>query len=134
MSTAAETGRHEVGPRHGQDGTGSGGADALDRTSIVLRAYASPLPLGLFAFAIGNVRPHDLTASTAWERVSGVVAAVVAASASYLAVALVIEDVKHRTVLPVGRVGGTESRSAMEGGLASQARSLAHEAGVRAQL
>jgi succinate-acetate transporter protein len=247
MSTAAGTGRHEVGPRHGQDGTGGDDREALDRTSIVLRAYASPLPLGLFAFAIGNVllsishlggfsqqdtkvamimlatfialpqflaavlgfltreplvatllgllavtwptdvvvqqytgqatspprgalflalagvlvlmslpglssKPlfsavvlvaalrfaaggvYDLTASTAWERVSGVVAAVVAASAAYLAVALVIEDVKHRTVLPVGRVGGTESRSAIEGGLAAQARSLPHEAGVRAQL
>jgi uncharacterized protein len=30
-------------------------ADTLDRTHVVLRAYASPLPLGLFAFAVGNV-------------------------------------------------------------------------------
>jgi succinate-acetate transporter protein len=58
MSTAAEpaTGRHESGARHGRDGDApEGDVEALDRTSIVLRAYASPLPLGLFAFAIGNV-------------------------------------------------------------------------------
>jgi uncharacterized protein len=245
----ATIGRHEVGPRHGRDGDrgDEGDVEALERTSIVLRAYASPLPLGLFAFAIGNVllsvahlggfspadvrvvmvmlatfialpqflaavlgfltreplvatllgllavtwptdvvvqqytgavtspprgalflalagvlvlmalpgltaKPlfsavvlaaalrfaaggvYDLTASTAWERVSGVVAAVVALGAAYLAVALVTEDVRHRTVLPVGRVGGTESRSAMEAGLAAQASSLPQEAGVRAQL
>jgi hypothetical protein len=65
-----------------QDGT-------LDRTQIVLRAYPSPLPLGLFAFAVGNV---------------------------------------------LLAVGGTESRSAMVGGLATQAGHLPQEAGVRAQL
>ncbi|WP_285593584.1 GPR1/FUN34/YaaH family transporter [Actinomycetospora sp. NBRC 106378] len=248
-SSADGTGRHEAGPRHGRPGerADEGDVEALQRTSIVLRAYASPLPLGLFAFAIGNVllavthlggfspqdtrvvmvmlatfialpqflaavlgfltreplvatllgllavtwptdvvvqeytgattsaprgvlfcalagvlvlmaipgltaKPmfsvvllsaaarfvagglYDLTASTVWERVSGIVAVVVAAAAAYLAIALVIEDVKHRTVLPVGRVGGTESRSAMEAGLAAQARNLPQEAGVRAQL
>ena len=83
-------------------------------------------------FAAGGI--YDLTASTAWMRVSGAVAAVVAAAASYLAVALVTEDVRHRTVIPVGRLRGTESRAAMEGGFAAQARSLPQEAGVRAQL
>jgi hypothetical protein len=77
---------------------------------------------------------YDLTASVAWERVSGAVAIAVAAGAAYLAVALVLEDIRHRTVLPVGRIGGTESRSAMEGGLAAQADHLPQEAGVRAQL
>lgn len=242
-------GRHEAGPRHGRPGAVAqeGDVEALERTSIVLRAYASPLPLGLFAFAVGNVllavshlggfspadvrvvmvmlatfialpqflaavlgfltreplvatllgllavtwptdavvqqytgattsaprgalflalagvlvllalpgltsKPlfsvvlfaaalrfaaggvYDLTASTTWMRVSGIVAILVAVLAAYLATALVIEDVRHRTVLPVGRLGGTESRSAMEAGLATQARSLPQEAGVRAQL
>jgi uncharacterized protein len=234
--------------RHEAPAAGAGpDAGALDRTHIVLRAYASPLPLGLFAFAVGNVllavahlggfgpedtrttmvmlatfialpqllaavlgfltreplvatllgllavtwptdvvvqqytgeatngprgvlflalagvlvllslpglpaKPlfsavvlvaaarfvagglYDLTASVAWERASGAVAIAVAAGAAYLAVALVLEDIRHRTVLPVGRVGGTESRSAMEGGLAAQAGHLTQEAGVRAQL
>jgi uncharacterized protein len=248
-STADGTGRHEAGPRHGRAGERGDTTrdEALERTSIVLRAYASPLPLGLFAFAIGNVllavthlggfsqqdtrvvmvmlatfialpqflaavlgfltreplvatllgllavtwptdvvvqeytgattsaprgvlfcalagvlvlmaipgltsKPlfsvvlvsaalrfvaggvYDLTASTTWMRISGIVAIVVAALAAYLATALVIEDVRHRTVLPVGRLGGTESRSAMEAGLAEQTRSLPHEAGIRAQL
>lgn len=242
-------GRHEAGPRHGRPGERAeeGDVEALQRTSIVLRAYASPLPLGLFAFAIGNVllavthlggfsaqdtrvvmvmlatfiavpqflasilgfltreplvatllgllavtwptdvvvqeytgattsaprgvlfcalagvlvlmaipgltaKPlfsvvllsaaarfvaggvYDLSASTARMRASGVIAVGVAIVAAYLAIALVVEDVKHRTVLPVGRIGGTESRSAMESGLAAQARSLPQEAGVRAQL
>jgi succinate-acetate transporter protein len=243
MSTASESAAPDgvVGGRDADE------VEAFERTSIVLRAYASPLPLGLFAFAVGNVllaishlggfspadtrvamimlatfialpqflaavlgfltreplvatllgllavtwptdvvvqqytgqvtspprgalflalagvlvlmsipgltaKPlfsavvlvaalrfaaggmYDITASTAWMRVSGVVAVVVAVGAAYLATALVIEDVRHRTVLPVGRLGGTESRSAMEAGLASQARSLPQEAGVRAQL
>lgn len=75
---------------------------------------------------------YDLTSTTGWERVSGSLALVVVLLGGYLAVALVYEDVRHRTVLPVGRRG--ESRTAMEGGLAEQERSLPQEAGVRAQL
>lgn len=43
----ATIGQHEVGPRHGRDGDrgDEGDVEALERTSIVLRAYASPLPL-----------------------------------------------------------------------------------------
>jgi succinate-acetate transporter protein len=243
MSSAPES----PAPDAVESGRTADEVEAFERTSIVLRAYASPLPLGLFAFAVGNVllaiahlggfspadtrvamvmlatfiavpqflaavlgfltreplvatllgllavtwptdvvvqqytgqmtsaprgalflalagvlvlmslpgltaKPlfsvvvlvaalrfaaggmYDLTASTGWMRTSGVVAVVVAVGAAYLATALVIEDVRHRTVLPVGRLGGTESRSAMEAGLASQARSLPQEAGVRAQL
>ena len=75
---------------------------------------------------------YDLTSATGWERVSGAIALLVVVLGGYLAVALVYEDVRHRTVLPVGRRG--ESRTAMEGGLADQERSLPQEAGVRAQL
>lgn len=247
--------RHEGGPRHERPASGSGsptaslsdgGAEAYERTQIVLRPLASPLPLGLFAFAVGNVllaisqlggfgpadtrvtmmmlatfialpqflaaviafltrepvvatllgllavtwptdlavqeftgqttsaprgalflavagvlvmlsvpglaaKPllsgvvliaalrfatgglYDLTASVGWERTSGAVAVAVAGAAAYLAMVLAFEDVRHRTVLPVGRLGA-ESRSAMESGLAAQAGSLPQEAGVRAQL
>ena len=81
-------------------------------------------------FAAGGI--YDLTASVAWERTSGAVGLAVVALGAYLGLALLYEDVRHRTVLPVGRRG--ESRTAMEEGLAAQERSLPQEAGVRAQL
>ncbi|HZU82319.1 MAG TPA: GPR1/FUN34/YaaH family transporter [Polyangiaceae bacterium] len=54
------------------------------------------------------------------------------ALAFYGAVALLLEDLRHATVLPLFRRRG--ARTAIEGGVAEQVRELAREAGVREQL
>jgi succinate-acetate transporter protein len=75
---------------------------------------------------------YELNASAGLERASGVVGLVITAIGLYGALALGLEDVQHRTVLPVGRRG--EARIAFEGTLAEQSEPLEHEAGVRRQL
>jgi succinate-acetate transporter protein len=52
--------------------------------------------------------------------------------ASYAALALLIEDARHGTLLPVGRVA--RGHDSLEDDFASQLRDLPHEAGVRNQL
>jgi succinate-acetate transporter protein len=75
---------------------------------------------------------YQLLGHTPIERASGVLGLVIAAIGAYGALALGLEDVQHRTVLPVGRRG--EARIAFEGDLATQMEPLEHEAGVRRQL
>lgn len=52
--------------------------------------------------------------------------------ALYAALAFEIEDVKRKTLLPLGRRGA--GRQVMSGALADELRDLSHEAGVRKQL
>jgi uncharacterized protein len=54
------------------------------------------------------------------------------AVAFYLALALMIEDAQHRTVLPLLRRG--EARTAVESHLRDQVAAIEREAGVRGQL
>ena len=57
---------------------------------------------------------------------------VLLAVAYYAALALAIEEVRHKTVLPVLHVG--EGKASLEGGAADQVERVEHEAGVREQL
>jgi uncharacterized protein len=66
------------------------------------------------------------------ERAAGYVAAAIAAAAWYAGTAMVLEDVKQVTVLPVFRRGA--SRTAIDGELADQLGGLDSEAGVRRPL
>lgn len=75
---------------------------------------------------------YEVLGSTALERVAGVLGLGITAIGAYGALALGLEDVKHQTVLPVGRRG--EARVALEGSLGLQMQPLEHEAGVRRQL
>jgi hypothetical protein len=52
--------------------------------------------------------------------------------ALYAALAFELEDVKRKTVLPLGRRGA--GRQVMSGALADELRDLSHESGVRKQL
>ncbi|HEX6233571.1 MAG TPA: hypothetical protein VFZ63_10655 [Jiangellaceae bacterium] len=54
------------------------------------------------------------------------------ASAIYAALAMLLEDVQHRTVLPLLR--RNSGSSSMTGGLAAQVQRIEGEAGVREQL
>jgi len=75
---------------------------------------------------------YELTGSDGWKTGAGLVGLVLAALAAYAATALVLEDARHRTVLPLGRRGAGEA--ALVGGAADEVRSVWHEAGVRNQL
>lgn len=75
---------------------------------------------------------YELTSSTAVEHVAGIIGLVLATEVVYAAVALELENLQRRTVLPLGRRGA--GREAMTEDLAHQTRDVEHEAGVREQL
>jgi uncharacterized protein len=63
---------------------------------------------------------------------AGVLGFALSAVAMYTALALLIEDVHGRTVLPIGRRGAAPT--ALEGGIADQLAGVEHSAGVRRSL
>jgi succinate-acetate transporter protein len=65
-------------------------------------------------------------------KAAGALGFVLAALAMYTAFALLLEDVRGHTVLPVGRTG--PAREAIEGSIESQLRGYEHMAGVRRTL
>ena len=86
--------------------------------------------LAFFRFGLNGI--YELTASATAQTASGVVGCAIFAAALYGGLALGLEDVQHRTVLPFGRRG--EAREAIEGGIAEQIGLVEREAGVRKQL
>jgi succinate-acetate transporter protein len=64
--------------------------------------------------------------------VAGVIGLLLCVLATYAALALLIEDARHGTLLPLGRVA--RGQDSIEDDLDSQLRDLPHEAGVRNQL
>jgi uncharacterized protein len=75
---------------------------------------------------------YELTASTALQTASGVLGCVIAAIALYGGLALGLEDLQGKAVLPIGRRGA--ARRAFEGDLGEQVGPVESEAGVRKQL
>ncbi len=75
---------------------------------------------------------YQLTSLTALEFVSGIFGVVVVLFAFYGGLALVLEDLKHQTVLPFGRRG--EALDAIQGDIGDQVGPLEKEPGVRKQL
>jgi uncharacterized protein len=76
--------------------------------------------LGTTALRFAVTGLYELTASGTWKTLAGIVGLVLCALAVYTALAMALEDVLHRTLLPVGRRGG--------------ALGVGDEAGVREQL
>jgi succinate-acetate transporter protein len=72
------------------------------------------------------------TGNEALARTAGVCGYALAAVAIYTAWALLLEDVRGHTVLPVGRTG--PAREAIEGSLAAQVAGYEHLAGIRRTL
>lgn len=75
---------------------------------------------------------YELTASTALQTASGVLGCAIAAIALYGGLALGLEDLQGKAVLPIGRRGA--ARRAFEGDLGEQVGPVESEAGVRKQL
>lgn len=90
--------------------------------AVMTLAFARFLSTGMF----------ELGQGTGWERAAGWIGLPLSACALYLASALLIEDVQHRTVLPLFRRG--IARLSFESHLGDQVASIEHEAGVRDQL
>lgn len=75
---------------------------------------------------------YELTGDRGWEDAAGYVGIVLCGVAFYAALAMLLEDVRRRTVLPVLRRGA--GRESITGNLADQLRRIEAEAGVREQL
>lgn len=73
---------------------------------------------------------YQLTANTGMQYAAGVVGLILLGIAFYAALALEIEGVRRKTVLPVPRAG----KAAVEGNLEDQLEWIEREAGVREQL
>jgi succinate-acetate transporter protein len=75
---------------------------------------------------------YQLSANPSLQYVAGIVGLILLGIAFYAALALAIEDVRRKTVLPLLRVGA--GKKAVEGSAEDQSEGVGHEAGVREQL
>jgi succinate-acetate transporter protein len=75
---------------------------------------------------------YQLSANPSLQYAAGIVGLVLLGVAFYAALALTIEDVRRKTVLPVLRVGA--GKTAMKGSVEDQNERIGNEAGVREQL
>ena len=91
---------------------------------------ASVMFLAFFRYGLNGL--YELLALGWIQPVSGIIGCAIFALSLYGGLALALEDVQHRTVLPFGRRG--EARDAIESGLSEQVGTVAKEAGVRKQL
>jgi uncharacterized protein len=105
---------------------------------VVMMAIAAFPKRALFVVLIVAV-PRFLASGLAqatgssWvSTLAGVLGFTLAAVSLYTAWALLLEDVRGRTVLPIGRQGA--ARVAIEGDLAAQLQGIEHGAGVRRSL
>jgi uncharacterized protein len=85
--------------------------------------------LGVSALRAVLSAVYELGGGSGWNHTGGWLALAIFCIAMYGGIAFLLEDLLGRTVLPLGRRGG--SREAMEGGLAEQLQGLEDEAGVR---
>ena len=91
---------------------------------------ATVMFLAFFRYGLNGI--YELTSSAGLQTASGIIGCLIFAISLYGGLALALEDVQHRTVLPFGRRG--EARDAIEGDLSNQVGPLGKEAGVRKQL
>ncbi len=86
--------------------------------------------LALVRFVLTGV--YEFHGGMGWKHASGWMGLAVCVVALYMALALEIEDIRHRTVLPVGRWGS--GARAIGGNLLDEIEKVQREAGVREQL
>lgn len=91
---------------------------------------ATVMFLAFFRYGLNSI--YELSSSASAQTASGIIGCLIFALSLYGGLALTLEDVQHRTVLPFGRRG--EAKDAIEGALADQVESVGKEAGVRKQL
>jgi uncharacterized protein len=104
----------------------------LIATGAAMGKIVPALVLGGASLRFLTAAIYQLTASHTWETITGWVGVLLGAIAIYAAYAALIEGIKGRTVLPMGR--RSRGRQAIEGGLAEQVVDVTHEPGVRVQL
>lgn len=107
-------------------------AIVLCTAGSALGKLAPALVLGLTALRFLLTGLHEVTGGVGISHVAAVVGLVLVPIAAYVALALELENLQRRTVLPLLRRG--QGAEAMRGSLAQQSRRLQHEAGVREQL
>jgi succinate-acetate transporter protein len=98
----------------------------------VAAAPGKPVLAGIMSLAAARAvlaAAYEFGAGRAWERAGGWVAFVIFIAAMYGGLALLLEEVHGRSVLPFGRRGA--SKEAVEGDLSQQLRGLGDEPGVR---
>ena len=110
-------------------------AAAAVTSSVVVAGTTKVLPALVMAgtvarFALTGM--YQFTKAPIWNHVSGWEGLFLCCIAVYAAIAIDLESVRHRTVLPVMRFGG--GRKALTGSAADQVAGVEHEAGVRRQL
>jgi succinate-acetate transporter protein len=93
-------------------------------------ALAMVLLVACVRFCVGAA--YELSGTTALERVSGWLGLALALAGTYLALALLLEDAKKETVIPLFRRG--TARRSLEADLDEQTEDIEQEAGVRSQL
>lgn len=98
--------------------------------SIGKVAASAAFALAAARFALTGI--FEYHGGTAWEHASGWLGLALCVLALYNAFAFEMEDMRHRTVLPVLRWG--PGRRAMDGGKPAQVQHVQQEAGVREQL
>ena len=91
---------------------------------------ATVMFLAFFRYGLNGL--FELTEISSLQPVSGVFGCLIFALSLYGGLALSLEDVQHRMVLPFGRRG--EALRAFEGDLAEQVGPIEREAGIRKQL
>jgi len=101
-------------------------------TAAATSKVAGMLVMGVSAIRFAVTGVGQLTGSSAWLTAAGWVGLGLGLIAAYAALAFELEDVRHATVLPIGRRGA--GADTMTGDGREQLSSLAHEAGVRNQL
>lgn len=87
--------------------------------------------LGTTALRFAVTGIFELTGSSAWEHVAGIIGLGLCGIAIYAALAMSLEDGRARTVLPTGRRSGGPGLSS---GIEAQVSAVEREAGVRRQL
>jgi succinate-acetate transporter protein len=126
----------------GNQGTLKSGAVAVFSFTfcvfVVMLAFAARPKAALFA-VLAVAAPRFLlsglaaaTGNADLSKAAGSLGFLLAAVAMYTAFALLIEDVRGHTVLPVGRTG--PARDAIEGSIESQLEGYQHMAGIRRTL
>jgi uncharacterized protein len=109
---------------------------AIALVLLLLSAGRGRLVLGL-VLACGCARLavtglYEIDATHGLDIASGIVGLVLGAASAYGIVALLMEDLPRRSLLPLGRSG--RAASSVEGSFADQLDDLEHEAGVRRTL
>jgi hypothetical protein len=93
-------------------------------------AAVAVMGLSSLRFAVTGVA--HLTSAPAWMTTAGWIGVLLGLVGFYAALAVELEDARHRTILPVWRRG--PGSSVMTGSVSDELREVSHEAGVRKQL